>query len=76
MSHQLVTCPKCGNTAMFYRSLNKASCVYCKNGKLDLNVQATIPPGKIKVSAPKLSDPDKMPLFAGLSKPSNQSELF
>ncbi len=76
MPHQLVTCPKCGNTAVFYASINKTSCVYCKNLGLDLNVQATVPPGKIKVAPPKLTEPEKAPLFAGLAKPSNQSELF
>lgn len=76
MAHQLTQCKRCGKTAVFYRSINKVSCAYCSNGKLDLNVQATVPPGKIKVSAPKLTDSTKAPLFAGLEKESDQAELF
>lgn len=73
MAHSLVTCKKCGHIALFYTIINKISCVYCKNFKLDLGVKATVPPGKIKVQPADLS---KAPLFSGLPKPNKQSELF
>lgn len=62
MSRTIVKCPKCGHPAVKYN--HGISCVYCKNGKLDLKVSTQIPKGKIKSNPLTLEQSEKLPLFS------------
>ena len=59
----IVKCKTCGSAAVRYPS--GVVCVPCRRQKkLDLQVQATIPKGKIKTKPLTLENTEKMPLFS------------